>query len=150
MVSANGTHHNGTNGHYLNCASDYEPAPVIDVTPAAPKPGWRDQFPTYTHNLSWVDSDSLSHSMTLRSDSLSDLMADLRLVKPMIRQSKQKAAEHAPQQAEGASETEQSDVQQCRIHKVDMVRRWSKRTGGHYWAHKAPNGDFCYGRERKA
>ena len=77
-------------------------------------------------------------------------MADLRMVKGMIRQAKQKATESAPQQADGPSEADQPDVQQCRIHKVDMIRRWSKRTQGHYFGHKLPGGDFCYGRERKA
>jgi hypothetical protein len=93
--------------------------------------------------------------MTLRSDSLSGLMADLKLLKGMIKAAKQQASERAPQQAtqaeaEAASGPEQPDVQQCRIHKVDMIRRWSKRTNGHYFAHKAPGGNFCYGRVPKA
>jgi hypothetical protein len=155
---ANGTHHhNGGNGvHaaqlYAPCASDYE---AIDVTPTVPKPAWRDEFPTFTHHLQWVDADGITHGLTLRSDDLQGLMSDLRMVKGMIRQAKQQASERAPQQAtqaqaDGASEEEQPDVQHCRIHKADMIRRWSKRTQGHYFAHKAPDGNFCYGRAPKA
>ena len=151
MLANGAHHHNGSiNGHLLDCVSDYEERPVLDVTPKSPRPGWKNAFPQYTHNLSWQDPDGCAHSMTLRSDSLSGLMADLKLLKGMIRQAKQKAAESKPQQAEGASESEQPDVQQCRIHKVDMIRRWSKRTNGHYFGHKLSNGDFCYGRAPKA
>ena len=89
MLSANDLHLNGqgVNDHvngkvaYLPCESDYPPAPVIDVMPTAPTPQWRNEFPQFTHNLSWQDSDGLSHSLTLRSDSLQGLMADLRLLK---------------------------------------------------------------------
>jgi hypothetical protein len=159
MLSANGIGSNGSGIHaqlYGPCASDYE-AVAIDVTPAAaPKPGWKDAFPQYTHNLSWVDSEGCSHSMTLRSDSLSDLMSDLKMLKNMIRQAKGKARESATQQDQQTSPDPQvqaanvPDVQRCEIHAVDMVRRWSKRTQGHYFGHKLPTGDFCYGRERKA
>jgi hypothetical protein len=154
MVAANGMHRNGTSG-LLYCESDYEPAPVIDVVPTAPKPSWRDQHAAFTHHIQWADADGISHGMTLRSDSLSGLMADLKLLKGMIKAAKQKAAESQPQQAvqtqaDGARESEQPDVQHCRIHKVDMIRRWSKRTNGHYFGHKTPDGNFCYGRERKA
>jgi hypothetical protein len=30
--------------------------------------------------MNWLDSDGISHSMTLRSDSLESLMADLKLL----------------------------------------------------------------------
>ena len=154
MIAQNAFHHNGDGIYsrqlYPSCPSDYEAAPVIDVVPTAPKPGWHDAFPAFTHNLSWIDGEGCSHSMTLRSDSLSGLMADLKLLKGMIRQAKQKAAKSQPAQADAASESEQPDVQQCRIHKVDMIRRWSKRTNGHYFAHKAPDGNFCYGLAAKA
>jgi len=73
----NGTNHNGYvngNGHFLDCASNYEPAPIIDVTPSKPKPGWRDQLAPYTHCLPWSDSDGCSHRMTLRADTLEQLL----------------------------------------------------------------------------
>ena len=57
-------------------------------------------------------------------------------------------AERTPQQTEDASEASQPDVQRCQIHKVDMLRRWSKRTQGHYFGHKTPDGGFCYGRAK--
>jgi hypothetical protein len=174
MVAKNGTSYNlgsgvnNTRESYLHsgdgvysreaypaCPSDYE---AIDVTPMPAKeakPGWRDAFPAFTHNMSWVDGDGCSHSMTLRSDSLADLMNDLKLLKSIIKQSKAQAAAKAPQQttqtqAEAASEPAQPDTQRCKLHAVDMVRRWSKRTQGHYFAHQAPDGNFCYGRAAKA
>jgi hypothetical protein len=148
MLAANGiSSNNGVHAQlYAPCPSDYETAP-IDVTPTAPRPGWKDAFPQYTHNLSWVDSEGCSHSMTLRSDSLSDLMNDLRLLKSMIRQAKGKARESAPQQA--APEPD-SDVPPCPIHGASMERRTSKRTGGIYFSHRMPGTkELCFGREPK-
>ena len=157
---ANGTYHHNGDGVYTHelypaCPSDYE---AIDITPlpkAEPKPGWRDQHAAFTHHLQWADADGISHGLTLRSDSLQGLMADLRMVKGMIKAAKQKAAESQPQQAvqtqaDGARESKQPDVQRCKIHAADMIRRWSKRTNGHYFGHKLSNGDFCYGRTPKA
>lgn len=170
MVTQNGTHRNGTsynlpngvnntresflhdddhssNGHFLNCASDYEERPIIDIAPAEPRPGWKDAFPAFTHNISWVDADGCSHSMTLRSDSLSGLMADLKLLKGMIRQAKEKAAESAPQQATPEPD---ADVPPCKIHNVPMERRTSKRTGGIYFSHRLPGSkELCFGRHPK-
>jgi hypothetical protein len=144
MVTANAFHHNGTNGHVLYCPSDHEP---IDVTPTAPKPAWRDEFPTFTHHLQWVDADSVSHGLTLRSDSLQDLMSDLRMVKGMIRQAKQKAAESKPQ-SEQTPEPD-SDVPPCKVHGAPMRRAVSKRTGGTYFYHDIGR-DRCFGRAAKA
>jgi hypothetical protein len=154
----NGIHHSNGNGvHatqlYAACPSDYE-AVAIDVTPqTAPKPGWRDQHAAFTHHIQWVDADGISHGLTLCSDSLQGLMADLKMVKGMIRQANEKARESAPaKQAEPSPQVpgaDVPDVQHCKIHAVDMVRRWSKRTQGHYFGHKLPNGDLCYGREPK-
>jgi hypothetical protein len=142
----NGTaHHNGihlTSG-YLPCASDYEPRPAIDVTPKPAVPGWRSRWPEYTHNVSWVDSDSKQHSLTIRTDDLDELLATLTAIKNVIRASKAKTAETTAQPAES-----QPDVQHCHLHGVDMPRRWSKRTNGHYFGHKLPDGCFCYGRAK--
>jgi hypothetical protein len=151
MVHATNLNHNGTNGHFLNCASDYEERPLIDITPAAPRPAWRDQFPMFTHNLSWVDADGCSQSMTLRSDDLQSLMADLRLLKGMIKQAKESAKEKVHGDSQAPVElTAETDVKRCAIHNVDMPRRISKRNSGHYFAHFLPDDSICYGRERKA
>jgi hypothetical protein len=148
MVTHLKGNHN-SNGCTLVCESDY---PVIDVTPFTPrqpKPGWKDAFPQFTHNVSWVDSDGISQSMTLRSDDLQSLMADLKLLKAMIKAAK---AQHAEPQSQ--SDTEQTetasnpDVQHCPIHDVAMLRRWSKRTQGHYFGHKCSDGTFCYGKAK--
>src|SRR5688500_1644295 len=95
---ANGTHH--SNGmhitpNYPACPSDYEPAP-IDVSPRKPQLGWRSQFPTYTHNVSWADTDSKQHSLTIRGDDLDELLMTLTAIKQCIRASKTKHAESQP------------------------------------------------------
>jgi len=148
MVSVNGHQLNGfySNGHTLHCSSDYERRPAIDVTPTAPKPGWRNQFAVFTHNLSWLDADGCSHSMTLRSDSLPDLLADLKALKAMIKAAKQ---QHQAQQPAAQPEPD-SDIPPCKIHGTPMMRRQSKRTGGIYFSHKLTNGELCFGLEKKA
>jgi hypothetical protein len=81
MLAQNGVCLNGhANGHTLVCESDY-PAVEIDVTPSTPTLKWQDQFPQFTHNVFWIDSDGISHSMTLGSDSLQDILSDLKLLK---------------------------------------------------------------------
>ena len=80
--------------------------------------------------------------MTIKTDDVDELFGIQKAVKHIVRQSKQKAEETSPQ-AETAAET-QPDAQRCDIHNVDMPRRWSKRTGGHYFAHKLADGSFCY------
>jgi hypothetical protein len=145
MVAANGIHSNG-NG-FLNCSSDY---PAIDITPlpATPRPKWRDQHPLYVEHIEWVDHEGISHGLTLRSDDLQSLLADLRLVKSMIRQAKKQASDRTPQQAVPEPD---SDLPPCRIHGVPMERRTSKRTGGIYFSHRLPGSkELCFGREPKA
>jgi hypothetical protein len=150
-MTPNGVYLNGhsTNGHMLTCASDYEPAPVLDVVAREPKPGWRHDFPLFTHNLSWVDADGCSHSLTLRSDDLPGLFADLKLLKYMIRASKEKAKERHPETSQGQPEPD-SDVPPCKIHGSPMVRKQSRRTKGIYFSHQLPDGSLCFGREKKS
>jgi hypothetical protein len=152
MLTQNGTHLNG-NGHVrmLHCESDYEPRP-IDVTPKTPQPKWRDSWPEYTHNVNWLDSDSKQHSLTIRTDSIDELLATLTAIKHVIRASKAKTAEgstakplHSDPQGPAA---DCPDVQRCAIHGTNMPRRWSKRTNGHYFGHKLSDGSFCYGRAK--
>ena len=150
MLEQNGIHSNGhLNGvatpAYPECPSDYEAAPAPEPQPA-PLPGWRNQFPQYTHNVSWLDSDQKQHSLTIRTDDIHELFGVLKGLKNTIRASKAKAAESQPQ-AEAPAE-QQPDVQRCAIHGEDMPRRWSKRTQGHYFAHKLGDGSFCYGKAR--
>jgi hypothetical protein len=150
MLNQNGQVHNsnGTNGHFLNGASDYEPRPVIDVTPNTPRPKWRDAFPTFTHNMSWQDAEGCLHSMTIRSDDLTDLMSDLRLLKGMVRQAKKQAAEST--QANTPTVEPDSDIPPCPVHGTPMVRKVSRRTGGIYWSHKTVTGELCFGRQKKS
>ena len=147
MLSANDLHLNGhvngTNGHALECSSDYEPRPAIDITPSKPTPQWRNEFPQFTHNLSWLDSDGINHSMTLRSDSLQALMADLKLLKSMVQQAKQKHADANPTQP-----ATQPEKVLCKLHNIEMERRVSKRTGGHYHCHKLAGRDLCFGKPK--
>jgi hypothetical protein len=104
MLSPNGIHSNGhsTNGyampHMLECESDY---PAIDVMAYPAKQGsWRDALAPYTHSLSWSNGDC-THSLTIRSDSLEALLADLKLVRQGIRRAKEKRATANPE-AKGA------------------------------------------------
>jgi hypothetical protein len=170
MVQKNGTSYNLANGNcntrdsYLNgngvtatqlyapCASDYEPAPVIDITPTAPTKGnWRDQLAPVTWSMSYIDSSQISHSVTLRGDTEEEV---LEMVKPLVagirkakELAKEKAAAHAPQQAE--TPAPDSDVPPCKIHGMPMERRTSKRTGGIYFSHRLPGSkELCFGRER--
>ena len=154
MVTVNGTNHNGyvngTNGHTLICDSDYEPRPVIVITPSKPTPGWRDQLAPYTHCLQWSDSDGCSHSMTLRADTLEQLLADLKLIKQGIKIAKEKAKEKAKAQQPVTQPDPDSDVPPCKVHGTPMVRKQSRRTGEIYFSHALPNGELCFGREKKA
>jgi hypothetical protein len=147
MLSANDLrlNGNGINGKvaYLPCSSDHEERPAIDITPSAPVPQWRAQFPTYTHNLGWTDNDGVNHSMTLRGDSLQDILNDLKLLKGMIRTAKQKHSDSNPTQ----SDTQPEQVT-CKIHNTLMERRVSKRTGGHYFSHKLADRELCFGRPK--
>lgn len=130
---------------YPPCPSDYEERPIINVTPSVPKPAWRNEFPSFTHNLSWNDPEGVSHSLTLRSDDLQALFADIKMVKSMIKRSKEK---HATAHPDAPEEQAEPDTQRCEIHGVDMPRRWSKRTSGHYFGHKCSDGSFCYGKAK--
>jgi hypothetical protein len=65
MVNANGISGNSTNGHLLECASDYEPCSHADT---APQPKWRGAWPMFTHKGGWTDTDGKTHSLTIRRD----------------------------------------------------------------------------------
>ena len=157
MVAVNGTNHNGYmngingNSRMLHCESDYEERPVIDITPSKPAPGWRSQWPEYTHNVTWLDSDSKQHSLTIRTDDLDELLATLTTIKNVIRASKAAADGQQPaaaSQPQASTPAPAEDTQRCEIHGVDMPRRWSKRTQGHYFGHQCADGSFCYGRAK--
>jgi len=89
--------------------------------------------------------------MTLRSDSLPDLLADLKALKAMIKAAK---AQHQSSRTESpsaaADDTQSPDTQRCAIHNIDMPRRISRRTGGSYFSHVLPDNSLCYGRPKKA
>ena len=144
-LNGHGLNGNGVNGygHMLECPSDH---PVIDIVPTTPKtsrPRWRDELAPYTHTLQRLDGDGHSHSMTLRSDSLQDLLSDLKLLKSMVKQAKQKHADANPEQRET-----QLERVVCKIHGAEMERRVSRRTGGHYFSHKLADRELCFGRPK--
>ena len=148
MVAANGHIHNGnpTNGVYPPCPSDY-PEPDLTSTLALTKaPGWKSQFPAFTHNMGWIDPDGNSHSMTLRSDDLALLMRDVKMLRAMIRASKEKGKEK--EATTDSVPAESGNIPVCPIHHTVMERRQSRRTGGHYWAHKTGIKDLCFGKAR--
>jgi hypothetical protein len=61
----------------------------------------------------------------------------------MIRQAKQQHAESNPVQPQ----TQEERVV-CKIHGVEMERRVSRRTGGHYFSHKLADRELCFGRPK--
>lgn len=136
--------------HTLDCASDYEAIDVTPFTPREAKPRWRDQHARFTEHVQWTDHEGVTHGLTIRSDSLPDLLSDLRLVKQMIRASRKQHAESKTQSKQThdpvVPPAEVPDEKHCDIHGERMVRRWSKRTAGHYFAHRVADGSFCYGR----
>jgi hypothetical protein len=144
MVVQNGTRSNGIHHTptYPSCPSDYEAVTPADTAPR-PEPRWCTQFPTYTHNVSWVDTDSKQHSLTIRGDDLDELLATLTAVKRTIRASRAKA-----ESQDTPATPQQPDVMRCHIHNAPMPRRWSRRTSGHYFSHALPDGSFCYGRPK--
>ena len=149
MVAVNGIHSNGhmSNGNvtYLPCSSDYEERPTIDVVAREPKPGWHDQNPRFVHSLTWTDADGVGHMLVLRSDDLQALFGDIKMVKSMIKRSKEKAKEKQP---EAQQEQTQPEHVVCKIHGVQMERRVSKRTGGHYFSHRIGT-ELCFGKGAK-
>lgn len=148
MLTQNGMHNNSTTyqpyptDREAVSIANYEPTPSVDTVS---QPKWRDQWPMFTHNVSWVDTDAKQHSLTIRTDDADELFGILRAIKHIVRQSKEKATETASQQAEPPA-ADTPDVVRCEIHGANMPRRWSKRTNGHYFAHKLDDGSFCYGK----
>jgi hypothetical protein len=145
-MSRNGTMSNGKSlngrGNVLTCPSDYEPRPAIDVVPNKPSPKWRDQLAPYTWSMSYTDSSSISHSVTLRGDTEEEV---LEMVKPLvagIRKAKAKGNSPTP---DVPAETGNMPV--CKIHGVQMERRVSKRTSAQYWAH-GHRQDTCFGKAK--
>jgi hypothetical protein len=140
---ANGVHHSNGVHHtptYPSCPSDYEAVTPADTAPR-PEPRWRAQFPQYTHNVSWLDSDNKQHSLTVRTDDLDELLSILTAVKRAIRASKAKS--------HGVTQEEQpEDTLRCEIHNATMIRRWSRRTNGTYFSHRMQDGSLCYGRPK--
>src|SRR5688572_8384084 len=115
MVTANGTYSNGTNGHFLHGASDYEARPVIDVVPKAASPKWRDQLAPVTWSLSYVDSSGVSHSCTLRGDTQEEVIDMVKPIVAGIRKAKELAKEKQTPQATQAPEPD-SDIPPCKVH----------------------------------
>ena len=91
----------------------------------------------------------MQHGLTVRSDSLQDLIADLCLIKAMVRQARAKAAERAPEQDTPEPEPD-GNARVCKVHSVAMVERISKKTGRPFLSHRMPDDTLCFGRERKA
>ena len=151
MLSHNGAIPNGTSlsdrGTILNCPSDYEPRPVIDVVPTAPKPGWRDQYALFTDTVQWLTPDGISHSLTIRSDDLGDLMRDVKLIRAMILKSRE-------QHAAPGSESEPGDGQEpmtkpCDLHGGAPMKRRVGKNGAAFYSHQVQGGNgWCNGRSK--
>ena len=135
---------NGTNGHFLACPSDYEPAPTIPTQPVSRREGSLDP---YMLNLGWHDNDGIVYSLTIRGQERDQVMADAKFFKAVARahmaKGKVAAAVANPDAPQGQTQPEHVV---CKIHGVEMERRVSKRTQGHYHAHRLGPRDLCFGR----
>jgi hypothetical protein len=129
MLTENGIYSNGVH------------TPAVSLPP---KSDWGQQWPQFTHNVGWLDTDGKQHSLTIRTDDLDELLATLTTVKNVIRASKAKAA------ASSQVPAPDSDVPPCPVHGTPMIRKQSKRTGGIYFSHKMADGQLCFGRPAKA
>ena len=133
---------NVTANDYPPCESDYEVAPAQPE----PMPGWRNQFPKFTHNVSWQDTDNKGHSLTIRTDDEDELFAILKHIKHIVRASKEKAAQ-CQSDAEAQHE-EPPQTKPCEIHPGAMMQRRQRKDGtGHFYSHNI-NGEWCNGRAK--
>jgi hypothetical protein len=133
--------HTPANG-FLPCPTDYEPAP----TPKPELPGWRSAFPAHTHSLNWVDGDGISHSHTVRSDDIDEVLRQVRVVKAFIAAAKvrpeQKPAHAEPEQTDSAYDApEPDDDNYCPTHGRTKLR--PSKYGGFFCAARLHDGSFC-------
>ena len=70
------------------------------------------------------------------------------MVKPLVA-GVRKAHAIAKEKHAGEPQTQPERVM-CKIHNVEMQRRVSKRTGGHYHCHRLAGNNLCFGRVQKA
>lgn len=135
------------NGHQLlECASDHPPRPVIPAQPRGRREGHLDAF---TLNLGWHDNDGITYSLTIRGEERDQVMADAKFFKAV-------AKAHMAKGKVAAAVAKPDDLEVpaivCKIHGVEMQRRISKRSGGHYFSHALPGGgpnnkNLCFGRK---
>jgi hypothetical protein len=113
----------------------YDPVPeqVPDVA-ASHTASWRDQFPAHTHSMTWVDESGMSHSHTVRADSLDDLVRQVGAIKALIASAKHKA-EIKRTQGPTADHKPQLSSRRCEMHASNMVKVISRKTGWPYAYH---------------
>jgi hypothetical protein len=106
---------------------------------------WHAGHPVLTHHLQWVDSDGCQHGLTIRCDSLDDLVRQLTQVKALIASAKAKADVQRAQEPKVDLEL---PSRVCELHgNVPMYKAISKKTGKPYSSHDLPDGTKCFGRK---
>jgi hypothetical protein len=133
---------------YPPCSSDYAAAPA----PKAELPGWRNQFPAYTHSMSWTDSLGITHSHTVRSDNLDEILREARITQEFVkaaraRHEKSTATAPAPEPQPEPEQNEQTDSAYdepepsrlwCERHQTWLQRR--EKHGNVWYSHKTAEG----------
>ena len=130
----------------VDTISDDEPIP-FEVTEPSHTPSWRDEHPALTHHLQWVDSDGCQHGLTIRCDSLDDLVRKLTQVKALISTAKAKADAQRTQEPKTDTEPELSS-RRCELHDATMYKAVSKKTGRPYASHLTADGERCFGHKK--
>jgi hypothetical protein len=122
-----------------------ENEPITPAPQHAPQEAhsWHAAFPVHTHSLSWVDGDGISHSHTVRSDDIDDVLRQVKTIKVVIAAAK---AHNTKVQGVDTKEPGSLSPRRCAIHDAEMTRRTSKKTGKLYSAHDTAEG-LCFGRK---
>ncbi len=92
---------------------------------------WTDQLACVTHSVKFV-CDGIEHNVTIRGDSLDEVMVQVKQLTGMVKQAKA----DRPDQAEDAA-------QMCPIHNAPMTRQSNER--GSWFSHRV-DGKWCKGK----
>jgi hypothetical protein len=92
------------------------------------------------------ESGGLKHTLTIRSDTLAQLTADLREVANMIKAAKAKAE---AQQTQVTAAMDQEKAPTCALHGVELRRQRSKDGAQSWWSHFDEQAQrWCHGKGR--
>jgi hypothetical protein len=105
------------------------------------QPTWHQAHPAFTDTMSWVDNDTVHHSVCVRTDSLEDLVSKVRTIKELIVKAKQ-----APVSPPAVTPEPTDPASICQLHGVPMKQHQNAR--GKWFAHRTAEGEFCHGKKK--